>query len=181
MKFLTSKKGFTLIELLVVVTLIAILAVAVLATINPIEQRRKAQDTAIKSLAADVVSAQERYFAVYGCYTWNDATTTFGTCTTTATVSGTDVKSTASPNLQLGNLVTAGEAKANLTERVNALAAGTILLTVDGSNVLHAAFAPTSKAFKQSADCSNTCSGCNDNAPPASGTAYWCAPDSLDN
>jgi len=39
----TRSKGFTLVELLIVIALIAILSVAVLATINPIEQANKAK------------------------------------------------------------------------------------------------------------------------------------------
>lgn len=65
------KKAFTLVELLIVITLIAILSVAVLATINPIEQTNKARDAQFKNDAAEVLSAYERYFASQNAYPWN--------------------------------------------------------------------------------------------------------------
>ncbi len=65
------KKAFTLVELLIVITLIAILSVAVLATLNPIEQTNKARDANFKNDAAEVLSAYERYFASQNAYPWN--------------------------------------------------------------------------------------------------------------
>lgn len=63
--------GFTLVELLIVIALIAILSVAVLATINPIEQTNKARDSKFKNDAAEVLSAYERYYASNSRYPWN--------------------------------------------------------------------------------------------------------------
>ncbi len=65
------KKAFTLVELLIVITLIAILSVAILATLNPIEQTNKARDAQFKNDAAEVLSAYERYFASQNAYPWN--------------------------------------------------------------------------------------------------------------
>lgn len=65
--------GFTLVELLIVIALIAILSVAVLATINPIEQTNKARDAQFKNDAAEVLGAFERYFASNNKYPWNVA------------------------------------------------------------------------------------------------------------
>lgn len=67
------KKAFTLVELLIVIALIAILSVAVLATINPIEQTNKARDAKFKNDAAEVLSAYERYFASLNKYPWNES------------------------------------------------------------------------------------------------------------
>ena len=53
-------KGFTLIELLVVITLIGILAVAVLSAINPIEQINKARDAGRRADAAQILKALDR-------------------------------------------------------------------------------------------------------------------------
>lgn len=63
-------KGFTLVELLIVITLIAILSVAVLATINPIEQTNKAKDASIQNDAAEILNAYERYYANTQHYPW---------------------------------------------------------------------------------------------------------------
>jgi prepilin-type N-terminal cleavage/methylation domain-containing protein len=65
------EKAFTLVELLIVIALIAILSVAVLATINPIEQSNKARDAKFKNDAAEVLSAYERYYAAQNAYPWN--------------------------------------------------------------------------------------------------------------
>ncbi|MDD4937705.1 MAG: type II secretion system protein [Candidatus Shapirobacteria bacterium] len=68
-------KGFTLVELLIVIALIAILSVAVLATINPIEQSNKARDAKFKNDAAEVLSAYERYYTSQTSYPWMDVET----------------------------------------------------------------------------------------------------------
>jgi prepilin-type N-terminal cleavage/methylation domain-containing protein len=64
------QKGFTLVELLIVIALIAILSVAVLSTINPIEQANKARDSRVQNDAAEVLNAMERYYASKQIYPW---------------------------------------------------------------------------------------------------------------
>lgn len=66
------KKGFTLIELLVVITLIGILAVAVLSALNPIEQINKARDAAKRADASQLLSALDRFFASNEKFPWNN-------------------------------------------------------------------------------------------------------------
>ncbi len=65
-----KKLGFTLVELLIVIALIGILSVAVLATINPIEQANKARDARVQNDAAEVMNAYERYYASLQTYPW---------------------------------------------------------------------------------------------------------------
>lgn len=67
---LRQVKGFTLVELLIVIALISILSVAVLATINPIEQANKAKDASTQNDAAEVLNAYERYYANAQKYPW---------------------------------------------------------------------------------------------------------------
>lgn len=67
---INKKKGFTLVELLIVISLIAILSVAVLATINPIEQANKAKDSSTQNDAAEILNAYERYYANAQEYPW---------------------------------------------------------------------------------------------------------------
>lgn len=64
------RKGFTLVELLIVIALIAILSIAVLSTINPIEQSNKARDSRVQNDAAEVLNAMERYYASNQKYPW---------------------------------------------------------------------------------------------------------------
>jgi prepilin-type N-terminal cleavage/methylation domain-containing protein len=72
---ISKLKGFTLVELLIVIALIAILSVAVLATINPIEQSNKARDARVQNDAAEVMNAYERYYASQQAYPWEYFTT----------------------------------------------------------------------------------------------------------
>ena len=67
------KKGFTLIELLVVITLIGILAVAVLSALNPIEQLNKGRDAKKRADSSQMVNAFDRYFAANEIYPWNNS------------------------------------------------------------------------------------------------------------
>jgi len=67
-----KNKGFTLIELLVVITLIGILAVAVLSAINPIEQINKARDAGRRADSAQILKALDRYFASTEEFPWNN-------------------------------------------------------------------------------------------------------------
>jgi len=69
---INKMKGFTLVELLIVIALISILSVAVLATINPIEQSNKAKDSTTQNDAAEVMNAYERYYTVKNTYPWMD-------------------------------------------------------------------------------------------------------------
>jgi prepilin-type N-terminal cleavage/methylation domain-containing protein len=70
MKFTLLRKGFTMIELLVVIAVIGILAVALLATLNPLEQIRKGRDTRTRTDVSQLVSAAERYNASLGYFPW---------------------------------------------------------------------------------------------------------------
>lgn len=62
--------GFTLVELLIVIALIGILAAALIATLNPIEQVNKARDARYKNDAAELAAAIERYYASTLSYPW---------------------------------------------------------------------------------------------------------------
>lgn len=64
------KLGFTMIELLIVIAVLGILAVAVLAAINPIEQINRGRDTGSRSDAEQLLSAIDRYYAAQGNYPW---------------------------------------------------------------------------------------------------------------
>ena len=66
--------GFTMIELLVVIAVIGVLAVAVLSSINPVEQINKGRDTRVRSNAAQLLNAIDRFYAIHELYPWNDLT-----------------------------------------------------------------------------------------------------------
>lgn len=65
-----SQAAFTMIELLIVIAILGILAVAVLAAINPIEQINRGRDTGSRSDSEQLLSAIDRYYAYKGYYPW---------------------------------------------------------------------------------------------------------------
>lgn len=62
--------GFTLVELLIVIALLGVLAAAVLAAINPLEQANRARDTRMRSDASQFLAAEDRYFVSQAKFTW---------------------------------------------------------------------------------------------------------------
>ncbi|KUK79563.1 MAG: hypothetical protein XD95_0296 [Microgenomates bacterium 39_7] len=72
MRKFSSQLGFTMIELLIVITILGILAVAVLSAINPIEQINRGRDTGSQSDAEQLLSAIDRYNAFQGYYPWQE-------------------------------------------------------------------------------------------------------------
>ncbi len=62
--------GFTMIELLIVITILGILATAVLSAINPLEQINRGRDTGTQSDAEQLINAVDRYNAFQGFYPW---------------------------------------------------------------------------------------------------------------
>lgn len=70
-----KKLGFTMIELLIVIAVLGILAVAVLAAINPIEQINRGRDTGSRSDAEQLISAVDRFYASQGYYPWRTGAT----------------------------------------------------------------------------------------------------------
>ena len=132
MKQILRRKGFTLVELLIVIALIAILSVAVLATINPIEQSNKAKDATVQNDAAEVLNAYERYYAAQSSYPWVDvianpavtvdtlvyshsANVGFGLCANAALAAYNDACS--SPRNSQGILLTTSELKSSFLEK----------------------------------------------------------------
>lgn len=71
---LLKNKGFTLIELLVVISLIGVLAVAVLSAINPIEQLNKGRDAGRRADSSQIINAIDRYYASNEEFPWNNST-----------------------------------------------------------------------------------------------------------
>lgn len=65
-----AHKGFTLIELLIVIAILGIMAAALIATVDPFEQVRKAQDTTLKDKSIEFVNANVRYYTVENALPW---------------------------------------------------------------------------------------------------------------
>jgi prepilin-type N-terminal cleavage/methylation domain-containing protein len=147
----SRKKGFTLIELIIGITILALLAVGLLAALDPAEQFAKARDTSTRNTLLEVFGALQRYEAAQESYP--------GTISTAITDNGAGVAlrtgaSTYNLGDAVGGLVTAGELKPNFKN-----AAGTSMEkiyvfrsegdpAVVGDGKLMVCYRPTSKSFQ---------------------------------
>ena len=148
---ITSAKrgGFTLIELLIVITIIGVLAVAVLSAINPIEQIRRAQDQGRQSDAAELLNAFDRYYTAFFEFPWDAL--------------GQGAPSEVQVSAQLAwidELIVKGEVKSQFRDRATW---GDVYVTLNGT-VVSICFDPQSSTFQQQADAEgknrNGLSGC---------------------
>jgi len=138
-------KGFTMIELLIVIAVLGILAVAVLAAINPIEQINRSKDTGTRSDAEQLLSAIDRFYTSRGYYPWQNAPDDGNEGALNSSLA--NVKQL---NAVLNNLVTAtGELKESFKKRIVANDYNTLYLYNRGTqgDSTYACFIPKSKAF----------------------------------
>lgn len=170
-KVILQSAGFTMIELLVVIAVIGVLAVAVLSSINPIEQINKGRDTRTRSDAAQLINAVDRYFAIQEYYPWNiaDASGNYTPAASLDVQGGGDysVAFDFDPSGTIGtytdwdwvnSLVDTEEVKDGFANRLKTYLTNFIVLKEDGSNeTMYSCFLPTSSAFKREAadNCSN--------------------------
>ena len=165
-----------MIELLVVIAIIGVLAAAVLAAINPVEQINKGRDTRLRSDSAELTNAIERYFAVHEFWPWNGACADVATapctydCTTNAGAAncgtdGTDVAyywdgvdSLASwpPNGLVADswiwlLDETQEVKPNFVSRLQSEETEYFLAKEDTEGVVYVCFNPSSRQFRAEA------------------------------
>lgn len=144
------KKGFTLIELLIVIAVLGILAVAVLAAINPIEQINRSRDTGSRSDSEQLISAVDRFYASRGYYPWvTSASVTDDSLIWTAVGSAWTNGTTG----VLNQLSSAGteEVKASFTNRVTASGYNTLYVYKSAGNgtTMYICFKPKSGAFQR--------------------------------
>ncbi|HYD34562.1 MAG TPA: type II secretion system protein [Vitreimonas sp.] len=163
---LGSQGGFTMIELLVVIAVIGVLAVAVLSSINPIEQINKGRDTRTRSDAAQLINAVDRYYAIHEVYPWNST-------------NGAFVPNAASDEPDEAFAFDGGDDTAwgwvNVLESTGEVKSGFINRLIQDDQIkifkddttnatMYACFVPTSLAFQQEA-----MDNCNDGTTPDEG------------
>ncbi len=139
--------GFTMIELLIVMGILSVLAVGVLAAIDPIEQLNKSRDTAVRNDAANILGASERYYAVKEYFPWNTASSQANTAYPAA----------GSPTVTnvVAELISSSELKSSFSTRVAKYITGTQALSIHkaaNQNTVYVCFKPSSKAFIEEAD-----------------------------
>jgi type II secretory pathway pseudopilin PulG len=150
-------------ELLIVIALIGVLAVALLSTINPLEQTRKAKDSSRQAAASELLNSIERFQATFFCYPWSYTTT----CAPTETYPQTSISIT---GLTTVLTTTSAEMKPEFFERDVVTETGTnaLVLSVDSDNLGHVCFVPESQTFQSQA---------NKNATGGDGTTHVCIPE----
>ena len=167
-------KGFTLIELLVVIGILGILATALIATIDPFEQLRKASDSNIKNASVEYVNATLRYFTTHNALPWADAAAggASGCDGNDGTVSGANLSSSA-PCMTA--LVADGELKAGFTTATNITKE---IFITGSSNTATACFRPQSKSQQRDPNTTFTSTGASTTgckAQNGSADCYYCA------
>ncbi len=150
--------GFTLIELLIVITIIGVLAVAVLSAINPVEQIRRAQDSGRESDAAEILNAFDRYYTAFFEYPWD-------------TLGGGDPdEDLISNHLNwIDELIDKGEVKPQFRNR----SAWSNLYTTQSGTVVSICFDPTSSTFQGQADAEGKY---RDGSSGCTSSCYVCMP-----
>lgn len=160
------KLGFTMIELLIVIAVLGILAVAVLAAINPIEQINRGRDTGSRSDSEQLISAIDRYYASKGYYPWMTGASSVNTSTFPTTDAFVELSSSTTAVGgdavdMLGNLSTGGasELKASFVTRIGDPGYNFLSIYNNGvtASSTYVCFKPKSNSFKEEAwnRCSN--------------------------
>lgn len=167
-----KNKGFTLIELLVVIGILGILAAALVATIDPFEQLKKATDANVKNTAVEYFSANIRYFTTHNALPW-DLTTNGGTDCNTGVVDPVGVPITT--GTCLSTLISQGELKQAFT---TATAIINKIYVSETNNNLIVCYLPASKSQQKEANTKYTSAGvltttCK-SQPGGTNDCYWC-------
>lgn len=164
-----GKKGFTLIELLVVIGILGILAIGLLAAIDPFEQLKKGRDTNLRNVCVEYVNAVTRYYATHGELPWGSA----------ALASGTLFSHWGAASDYTQMLIDEGELKAEFKEGLGDANAGLIYLTgYADPDPLQAVlcFDPDSKSLSADSTTAYDSAGAAAAAcPDISAACYWCA------
>jgi prepilin-type N-terminal cleavage/methylation domain-containing protein len=173
------QRGFTLIELLVVIGILGVLAAALIATIDPFEQIKKAQDSSEQSIAKESLGAIQRYYANHTALPWwtvaNGGTNCYASSNQLSAVTLTNLN-TGSPSC-LGTIITDGELKSSFTNTSATYLSGIYVTNPNAAPdaTTMVCFLPASKAFKTNPNTKYTQTGTiNASCPSAAVACYQC-------
>jgi len=168
----SNQKGFTLIELLVVLGILGILAAALLAAINPVEQLNKAQDTTLKNTASEFISATVQYYSAHNSLPWTTG------CYPSAGANGqiTSVSLNSMSGCITNPLVQEGELKNSFLSNTTSLQNIYVTNSSGDPNNTFACFKPQSHSQQIDANAKYNQDGTAKAGCPAIGNScYWCA------
>lgn len=162
-----KKAGFTLIELLIVIAILGVLAVGLLATIDPFEQLKKGRDTSTRNMVEEFYNGALRYYAIKNSFPW-------------ASVGQTGEILTAGGNMHsfAFSIVESGELKAPFLDASGLNEIYVSSMTCPGGGIcedLTVCFQPQSKAFRNDNNSKYNNIGNTGLTPAPDCTAcYWC-------
>ncbi len=161
-----GKKGFTLIELLVVIGILGILAIGLLAAIDPFEQLKKGRDTNLRNVTVEYVNALTRYYATHGTMPWAEGSEPDADSLDDATV---QTYTTA--------LITDGELKPEFQDALGDNAEKIFVTGVDDPLQAIVCFDPDSRSLSADATTVYNADGSDASAtcPDVAVECYWCA------
>lgn len=187
LKLLNTSSGFTLIELLVVIGILGILATALIATIDPFQQLKKAQDANVQNAAVEFVNANVRYYVTHNILPWGNTDTYGAQCgnavgglTGASSVPNSTVTLNSVATNCLAELINDGELKTAFTTAQDVL--DNIIFT-GSANSVTACYAPQSRAQRDDNNTKYQLSPSNQFTvasasvcPNATATdCYWCS------
>lgn len=147
-------RGFTIIELLIVIAIIAILAAAILAAINPVEQLNRSRDTGVRSVASELLSSLDRYYTMTEEWPWNAVVVPPETeeVDTTDLPYTEDAGDPAAYRAMIGELEDKGEVRPGFDSRFANIADRVVMHKPQGFNeTAFICFRPRSNAFREEA------------------------------
>lgn len=177
-KSFKKNAGFTLIELLVVIGILGVLAAALIATIDPFEQLKKAQDANVKNATVEYLNANIRYYTTHNTFPWDSVANGGDACN-----GGADPNAVLLTNATMATCTTAligeKELKSGFATATDLLKE--IYITGDLTNkIVRGCFKPTSASQQKSketkySDAAGTTLGATcKSAPGGTIDCYWC-------